>query len=343
MFDRKSIDVFLNSDFEFQDTGCGRLKVRRFLLACLKVLVSGLLVWFLLSQIGVGRIIQTLVQADPRWMWAGILLFTASHFVGNMQWDWLLKAEGIRLSWLKCLSIYFIGLFFNNFLIGGIGGDVFRMLDVRRLSGKGSGAVSAVFLDRLIGLFAMTGIGVAAMPFALSGRSYGPLLWIAFAVLTAGWGFCLFFLFHKPFARVIIRLIQFLIPRRIETRAREVYGKINTFGSHRGLLARALGLSVAVQLMRIYTHYLVGRALGASLSPAVFFLVVPIVALAASLPISVGGIGLREQSGAVLFGAAGMMRNQAVTMEFLVYLVAILSSLPGGAVFILGKRGKRKQ
>jgi uncharacterized protein (TIRG00374 family) len=312
-------------------------------LACLKVLVSGLLVWFLLRQIGVGMIFRTLARAEPIWLWAGVILFTASHFVGSTQWNWLLRAEGIRLPWLKCLSIYFIGLFFNNFLVGGVGGDVFRMLDVRRMSGKGTSAVSAVFLDRLAGMLAMTGIAVVAIPFALSGGSYGPLLWISFAGLAAGWGFCLFFLFHKPFALVFIRLIQFLIPKRIETRAREVYGKINAFGRNRGLLLRVLGMSCVVQLFRIYTHYLLARALGAAFSPAIFFLIVPIVAVAASLPISVGGIGLREQTGAVLFGAVGMMRTQAVSMEFLVYLVAIVSSLPGGVVFVLRKRGEVKQ
>jgi uncharacterized protein (TIRG00374 family) len=288
-------------------------------------------------------IVRTLTQAEPAWLWAGVALFTASHFAGSTQWNWLLKAEGIRLPWLKCLSIYFIGLFFNNFLIGGVGGDVFRMLDVRRSSGKGASAVSAVFLDRMAGMLAMTGIAVAAIPFALSGGSFGALLWISFTVLAAGWGFCFFFLFHRPFARIFIRLIQFMIPKRIETRAREVYEKINVIARNRGLLVRVLGMSCIVQLARIYTHYLVARALGATLSPAVFFLVVPIVAVAASLPVSVGGIGLREQTGAVLFGAAGMTRSMAVSIEFLAYLAAIVTSLPGGMLFILEKRGKHGQ
>jgi uncharacterized protein (TIRG00374 family) len=285
-------------------------------------------------------IVRTLTQAEPAWLWAGVALFTASHFAGSTQWNWLLKAEGIRLPWLKCLSIYFIGLFFNNFLIGGVGGDVFRMLDVRRSSGKGASAVSAVFLDRMAGMLAMTGIAVAAIPFALSGGSFGTRLWIPFIALAGGWCFCLLFLFHKPFARILIRLIRFMIPRRIETSAREVYGKINAFGRNRGLLLRILGMSCTVQLARIYTHYLVARSLGAALPPAVFFLVVPIVAVAATLPVSVGGIGLREQTGAVLFGAAGMAGSLAVSTEFLAYLVAVVSSLYGGMLFILEKRGK---
>lgn len=306
----------------------------------LKVLVSVFLVWLLLRQIGIGRIWELISNADPWWLWIGAVLFTTSHFLGTVQWQWLLQSEGIELPWTHCLSVYFIGLFFNNFLIGGVGGDVFRILDVRRVSKKGASAVSTVFLDRLIGLLVMSGISVISIPFALTGKSFIPVLWIAFAVLIVGWCFSLFFLFHKPFARFLSRLVRFWIPQKIETKGREVYNKIHRFGGNRPLLIRVLCLSSVVQAARIFTHYLLARALGIAISPAYFFVIIPIVAMAASLPVSIGGIGLREQTGVILLGAAGMTSVQAVSVEFLAYLMAIVISIPGGVVFIAG--GKQR-
>jgi glycosyltransferase 2 family protein len=312
--------------------------IRKTLLTCFKILVSVFLIWFLLRQIGVGRVWGAISKARPAWLCGGMLLFAATHFLGGEQWNMLLKAEGISIPRVRCLSIYFVGLFFNNFLIGGVGGDLFRMLDVRRISKQGSSAVSAVFLDRLMGLLVMTTISVVSIPFALTHRRFGPFLWISFAVLAAGWSFSLFFFFHKPFARSVSRFIQILIPGRIEAKAREVYQKIHGFGRNRALCLRVLGFSAVIQTGRIYTHYLLARALGTSISPAYFFLVIPIVAMAASLPVSFGGIGLREQTGVVLLGAAGMTPAQAVSVEFLAYLAAIVTSLPGGVLFILSRR-----
>jgi uncharacterized protein (TIRG00374 family) len=304
----------------------------------LKVLVSVFLVWFLLRQIGIGRIWELISNVDPWWCWIGAALFTASHFLGTIQWQWLLQSEGIDLPFGHCLSVYFIGLFFNNFLLGGVGGDVFRMLDIRRASQKGASAVSTVFLDRLIGLLAMSGISLISIPFALTGKSFGPALWIALAVLIGGWCLSLFFLFHKPFARFLSGLVQFWIPQRIKTKGREVYNKIHHFGRNRSLLIRVMCLSTVVQMARIFTHYLLARALGIAISPVYFFMIIPIVAMAASLPISIGGIGLREQTGVILLGAAGMTSAQAVSVEFLAYVMAIVISIPGGVVFVAGRR-----
>ena len=94
-------------------------------------------------------------------------------------------------------------------------------------------------------------------------------------------------------------------------------------------------ISLFVQSMRILTHYFVGRALGISISPIFFFIFIPIIAIIASLPVSLGGIGFREQSGVILFSIVGVAAAEASLMEFLAYLVGIGSSLRGGLIFIL--------
>ena len=97
-------------------------------------------------------------------------------------------------------------------------------------------------------------------------------------------------------------------------------------------------LSLIIQSARIMTHYLLSRSLGVSISASCFFLVVPLIAIMATLPVSIGGIGLREQTGVVLFGAFGMAESQAFSTEFLAYLVAVCSSLPGGILFMVRKK-----
>ena len=299
----------------------------------LKWAVSAALVWWLLRQIGLGRIFGMIRSADAGWLAAGFFLFLSSHVLGTIQWRLLLRDEAVHLPFRQLLSSYFAGLFFNNFLIGGAGGDVFRMVDIRNSSGKGISAVSSVLLDRMMGFLVMSGSTALAIPLAMRLKPFGGAFWTPFLVMMIGWLFFLFFFFSKRFAKLFTWAIHPFIPAKIQVKMREVYRKIHAFGRKRSLFCRIILISFAVQSARIATHYLVARSLGILISPIYFFLFIPIIAIMATLPISIGGIGLREQTGVVLFGLVGMTAVQAVAVEFISYLVAIGTSIPGGIVF----------
>ncbi len=312
--------------------------IRKVLVQGFKIVFSGLLVGFLLRRIGVQRIVDQFHSADICWLMGALVLLTMSHFLGSFQWWILLRSNDIRISWRKTISVYFIGLFFNNFFIGALGGDFFRMVDVRRYSKNGTGAVSTVFLDRFVGLLVLSGMAVAAAMWVLIRGDMWSYLQYPLVVLFVGWIFVLFFLFNKRFARPFAWLIQKVIPEGMSAKTREVYQKIHDFGRQRNLIFRLICISMIIQSARVFTHYLLGRSLGITVSPVTFFLIIPFVAIMASLPLSLGGIGLREQTGVLLFGMVGMSALQGFSVEFLSYLVAIVTSLPGGILFI----GRRK-
>ena len=312
--------------------------IRQFLIQSSKIVISGLLIGFLLHKIGLHKLTTHFRTANIYWLIGAISLFTASHFLGSFQWKLLLSSENIQIPWRKIISFYFVGLFFNNFLISGLGGDFFRMIDVRRYSKNGTGAVSTVFLDRFAGLFVLSSMSILTAPLVLirgKSRSY---LQLPLIILIIGWIFVLFFLFNKKFAKSFAWALKKIIPEGITSKVKEVYQKIYNFGRKKKLLVKIIIISLIIQSTRIMTHYLLGRSLGIQISPLYFFLIIPIVAIMASLPISLGGVGVREQSGVVLFGMLGVSTLQAFSMEFFAYLTAVISSLPGGVVFVLRKK-----
>jgi uncharacterized membrane protein YbhN (UPF0104 family) len=144
--------------------------------------------------------------------------------------------------------------------------------------------------------------------------------------------------FSKRLARPIAWIIEKTIPQKITARAKAVYRHIYRFGREQ-IVWSLIGLSFIIQGARILTHYFLGLAVDIHISPLYFFLAIPVIAVIAGLPISVGGIGLREQTAVLLFGGVGVAATQAFSMEFLAYLVAVLSSLPGGIIFIIRKKG----
>ncbi len=312
--------------------------IRKVLFQGFKIIISGILIAYLLHRIGIKNVIEHFQSVNVFWLCGACVLFIVSLFIGSCQWWILLRSEGIKINWKKTVSFYFVGLFFNNFLISGLGGDLFRMSDIKRYSKNGTGAVSTVFLDRFIGFFVLSGLTVVAIPWMWTRGDIVFQLRIPFLILTGGWVMTLFFFFNQSFAGLLKKMIQKTIPEKINARVQEVYQKIHQFGHKKQLLIRIGVLAIVTQSARIMTHYCLGRSVGMTLSPLYFFLLIPIIAVVASLPVSVGGLGIREQSGVVLFGLLGIHTIQAFTMEALAYFIAVVSSLPGGLIFMVRRK-----
>ena len=316
--------------------------MRRLMIQLIKIGISALLIWFLLKRIGAETLWQNLRQVQPFWFLMALSLFTISHFLGSFQWWRMMKAQKLKISYSKTLSFYFTGLFFNNLLIGGIGGDVYRMMDVRRVASNTTAAVSTVFMDRMAGLLVISGMAVLTSPYLILRSEIGGSLSLVYLTIVCAWVLILCFLFIRRFARLFSWLIRKILPQTLHIRVRDVYNSIYWLGHHR-LFAEVLIISFWVQSARILMHYLLALALGSTVSVIYFFLFVPIIAIIASLPISLGGIGMREQTGVLLFAMAGMAGSDAFTMEFLAFIVAVLSGLPGGILFILRKQGRESR
>ncbi len=307
---------------------------KKFWITLLKIVVSACLIGFLLQRIGLQKVVVQLQTIRIAWAVAALGIFSASHLLGAFQWWVLLRSESIEMDYRKALGFYYVGLFFNNFLISNLGGDVFRMIDVRRYSSNGTSAVSTVFLDRFAGLFVLSGMTVIAAPWVLVRSEVGPMLHWPLAALIIGWVLVLMFLFSRRFAQPLVWLIRWALPEGITAKVRDVYYKIHGFGRQKQLVWRVTLISMLVQASRILMHYFMARAIGVVVSPVYFFLFIPIVAIMASLPISLGGLGMREQTGVVLFGLVGIASLLAFSIEFSAYLIAVVSSLPGGLIFI---------
>lgn len=305
--------------------------------AFLKFLVSTVLILWLMYRIGPDNIWQSIRHASPRWIVISILFFVISNLLGAMQWHMILLNRHVKLSLFRCVWIYHIGLFFNNFLLGNVGGDAFRIYDIRRISQRTETAFSTVFLDRFIGFFALTTLAMG-----VAGVMAYQLLEIravsTIGLVFLGWLFAMLFLFSKTFAQKFSWLSRLLLPAPIHVKAKAFYYNLHAFRHEKRMLTQVFMISLVIQALRILTHWSASRALGLNIAAGYFFLFIPIVALLATLPISLGGLGIREQSAVTLFAHVGTPSAQIVAFELLAYIVGIVATLPGGLFFALRKR-----
>ena len=98
-------------------------------------------------------------MADYRWVAAGIFAYCLVEFVAAIRWHILLKVQKIHLSIPRVSGLFLIGMFYNQFLPGGTGGDIMKSyLLLKETPGKATGALLAVVFDRMVGLVALISI-----------------------------------------------------------------------------------------------------------------------------------------------------------------------------------------
>jgi len=316
---------------------------RNVLAVFLKILISLALILLLFQQREMNflTIWQQLKRANPYWFLAGLGLFTGSTLLGAIQWRMLLQARQIHIPVSRVISFYYIGLFFNNFLPGYVAGDGFRIYDITQSSGNNSDAVSTVLLDRIIGFIVLTTLALLASLGWMALTTISTTLFLIILGIFLGWLFALMIFFNVRLARKFEFLFKMVSSEKILQKAKSIYWGINAFKDHKKLLLQTILISVIIQTLRVVTHYVGARAMGIDqIHPFYFFIFIPMVALAVTIPISIGGFGVREQIAVNLFCMPGIggVPHQIISMEFLSYLIGVICSLPGGLIFITRKK-----
>ncbi len=309
--------------------------MKRFLVLILKIVISVGLVGFFLQKIEWQEIQKAFSSAALEFWLVAVLLFLTSNLLGAFQWRELLRVQEIRLPTSKIVGLYFVGVFFNNFLVSNIGGDAVRVYDLKRLTGQGLAGFAATFLDRFVGLFTLICFSIIA--YAFSPNLWDTVLWMPILFLALMLLGVLIFGFSRRMSNLVVRLSGRFLPERIAEFLVKIREGFLLYRSAHGIILRVALLASGVQLSRIAVYYSVGLALEQSVPFGYYVVFIPLIAIVASIPITFGGIGLRENMGVLLFGRVGMGDASALALMFLGYLAGILASLAGGILFVARK------
>lgn len=313
------------------DAPAPRRSLRKAILLALKVAVTGLLFWYLAGQVDLAQIGALLAQANP-----GLLtLATGVIFIqlafNSARWVRLLAMDQAFLPFGKAYRFYLEGMFFNQALPGAFGGDVVRVYRVRAFCRTLGQAVNSALLDRLTGLMGLAIVIAGGLPLLMQRTSDGGVLSgfaIVFALGAVGI-LCAFGLARMSeegtggkartalvgFARLFTRLIK-----------------------HPAEAFPVLTYALGTHLLLVGIAYVSAVALGLEFTLIECLIVVPTSVLVSTLPISLGGWGVREGAmvaGFALIGASGSDAG-AVALGIVIGLQMLVVGLIGGGVWLLG-------
>ena len=310
------------------------------LILVLKTIVSLGLLALIVSHVDIARAWRQFQTLKLPFVGFALLYYTGLQWLSCLRWQVVLQSTNHSVSMGDLLGSYFAGMFLNFFLPSSLGGDVYRVYRIAKATQDSEAAVVSVFLERFTGLAALSALALLGLPpaFKVVGRWDIIILFFGcVAALVAG-----VLLIVSP--RLLIWAepwLQTLHLSGLAARFAKIQRLLRQFAQHRQALAWSMGLSFLLQLGIVHYHYLVAQQLRISVSYLELLVFIPIIVVVALLPISLGGLGLKEGLWVYLLSRIGLTAEQALLLSLTITLLSWLLSLPGGVILLLDSTGFR--
>lgn len=312
-------------------------KNKRVILLALRVVISVSLIAYLIkTQL---KDFQSVIEILKSSNIILLLLSLSTHIFGvwitAFRWRTLLTTQKVSLSTATLSVTVLIGLFFNNLLPTSIGGDVFRTYDASKKAGVPlSTSASVIVVERLSGVVSAATYLIAALFLGFTAIGNQPMIIpiIIFFVISL----IIAFIIINPSVLKLGRLFnRFAFLRRLREKLSNTYKTLSSFKRYKVVLVKVLIYSFLLQFSVILNYWLAARALGIDLDLTAFIFIVPVVATIAMVPISIGGIGPRENSLVFILVAMGVANTKAALCSLLILFMFILVGIVGGIVYMV--------
>jgi uncharacterized membrane protein YbhN (UPF0104 family) len=264
----------------------------------LKILFSFILLYFVFTKIQFNEVWEILKGSHFEYLAAALLFFIVSKVLSAFRLNLYIHQIKIYLTQLSNIKLYLLGMFYNLFLPGGIGGDAYKGYVLKKkYDVKTRSVVSILVLDRLNGLLLIFVISCILALFLDEDRlqSYKFLFGIAFVL-----SILVFWLFNK-------RFFSFVYP----------------------VFWKSLGFSALVQLAQLVSVLFILKALDVEGNTLAYLFIFLISSIVSVLPLTIGGIGSREV--VFYYGALwlGLDENSSVSISMVFFLITAAVSLLG--------------
>ena len=263
---------------------------------------------------------------DLRWTSLAVsaLLLTLGGFAGAGSWYCILRLRLPGLTFRETAACHWSGMFFNSFLPSNVGGDVVKGYIVARDRGQPGFVVASLLLDRAINLGLLSGIGLLALLFRLGRPGWAAAFLAASAALLAG-------------SHALARRLRGRVRGRLAPLLEPVFELTATPRR----LAPTLLAALASQVLKVWHNVFVLRALGIDLPALCVWYVVPLFGLVSALPVSIGGLGLRETVAGRIAASLGSDSTHLVLFSLAGYVMVVLVNMLGALPFLFARRRER--
>jgi len=276
------------------------------------------------------RVKLILPQLRLQYVWQAAFLLLLSNFIISVRWSLLLSHFKISQPISKSFSYYLIGGFYSIILPGAVGGDIVRLGLCLKENIKSKAFITgSIIFERCCGIMVimvLASVATMLIPATILNVEQETVKYISVFAITGLCVYLLFFISLKTF------------PHRWFWKINSTKKCKNTFyllmegfrNLTLGSLISVLSLSCFAHFCDIIGSYFLARSLHIDQPLLIFFLIIPLVYVLTILPISIGGIGVREGVLSYFLIKVGVLPSDAALLAFFIYLNRVLVFLIGG-------------
>ena len=299
----------------------------------LRIAVTAVLLAGMFLIVDVSELMTVVARLSLPMLAVAIAVLAVQRVIAVLRWQIILAAHGIRSSFPELTRITLISHSIGHMSPGGLGVEVARAWQAGAAWGEMSMAVSSVVLDRVIGLVSMLVIAlVIALVLSPGMPDLQPIAWACGVGLVAVAGFVA--VLNTRVGRQLIGRL----PRRLHARIGPALDKLVVSLARHGrdfrLVAWIAVLSLVMQSFRAVTVWIIFMAMGTDVSLLHCLVFVPLVYVLLAVPVSLGGLGVREGALAFFFAQVGVPPEVSVAAGLVLYALQLVFVLPGLAMFL---------
>jgi len=314
-------------------------KSRHILFVVIKLAIAGGLLAWVFSQVNWREVGGSIANVRVAPVLAALAVSFCAVVLPSARWKLLLSVQDVDVSLWEAVRLNYLGLFFNTFVPGTVGGDLFKAYYVAKHTPNKAGVLVGTFVDRAIGmtgLAMLSGVmlGVSAA-FGLIGPEQLLRPTVSIAVIAGVLALAATFLFSRRFRKIFH--LQKLYGRLPIAHHIDAAGEAAiAYRRHAGKMLAALGVTFICHLAFVLSIFLLGAGLSLDISWPQYLVYIPLIYVIGAVPITPGGIGLVEKLYLVFF--AGADPNGVLALALLARMMPLVVSLPGLWVFLSGVR-----
>jgi len=280
-----------------------------------KYIISLGLIYILFINYG-KDILNTIKLVNIDYIILIIFISLIQYTLSAYRWKYISKYTNLNISFINSIKFYYISTFMNNILPGGIMGDIFRIyhhVDNKKEIFRIGRSFQSVVYERLS----------------------GQLMLLSFFILSLG----LYFIIHQKyiaFSYLFLPLIaafyflKYIFNNKLRKYIRSKHYGNNFLTVFTGeVFWRHTVLSFFVMMSYIFIYIISAVSLGVSIDYFSFLVFTPIILFSMTLPVSIGGWGVREFAALLISFLLGLSASLSISVAIMYGILNLICSLPG--------------
>jgi uncharacterized protein (TIRG00374 family) len=318
-------------------------RLKRFFSLSLRFGISIILVavLFKFNKIDLYSLVAEIRAADKGLLALAFLIFFFIYVLCLFRWEMLLRALDFKLPLKRIILSFCGGIYFSLLLPSTVGGDLTRSIDLGTHTRKPRTIVASVLLDRLSGYVGLVTLVLFSLFLGRQLIKDDQGILIPIAIIISILLVILAVLFNKSLYSLINRLLGSPKAGKIREGIKNLHEELHIFRHKKKVILFNLALSLFIQSITPLTAYIIALALGIKIDIVYFFIFLPIIGAITLLPISIGGLGLRENMTIFFLAKAGIDQNSALAISLINFSFIVFYACIGGLVYVFGIRQRQ--